>query len=261
MITLKYAHVVFALAVLAGSFWLLYKVILPRMVDRRIHNYQKDLLERHFEEINEVYMKMRGFKHDFHNHLQAMKALIELGEYDQLAVYLSQISEELEKIDWTVKTGNLMLDSILNVKLTLAEEKGIKISAAASVPETLMQKDRYSVTDVELCTIIGNLMDNAIEGCLTLDNEEDRFIRLLIRPMKGNLYIYVANSYGGELRRFGDAYTTTKEGHEHGFGLRSIDGIVDKYGGSVNRKSEPGVFVTEILLPINHIDPEGVPSH
>ena len=47
-------------AVLAGSFWLLYKVVLPRTVDRRIHNYQKDLLERHFEEINEVYMKMRG---------------------------------------------------------------------------------------------------------------------------------------------------------------------------------------------------------
>jgi two-component system sensor histidine kinase AgrC len=255
VISLSYAHLVFIVVALIAFFWWFYKVALTRTVDRRIRNYQKDLLERHFEEVNEVYGKMRGFKHDFHNHVQVMEACLELGKYDEMAAYLSQLSEDLEEIDWIIRTGNLMLDSILNVKLTLAEKRGINVNARASVPEALTDRGGTIITDVELCTVIGNLMDNAIEGCLTLDDSEARFIRLLIRPMKRNLYIYVSNSYGGELRRIGDAYATTKEGHDHGFGIRSVDGIVAKYGGSVNRQSEPGVFATEILLPLGDTGP------
>lgn len=257
MISMSYASFTLSIVALILFFWWFYKVALVRTVDRRIRDYQEDLLERHFEEVSEVYSKMRGFKHDFHHHVQAMEAYLELGKYDEMSAYLSQLSEDLHKIDWIIRTGNLMLDSILNVKLTLAEERGIGVNARASMPEALTeqpkpltQHDRATITDVELCTVIGNLMDNAIEGCLTLDDPQARFIRVLIRPMKRNLYIYVSNSYGGELRRIGSAYATTKTGHDHGFGIRSVDSIVDKYNGSVNRQSEPGVFATEILLPL-----------
>ncbi len=187
---------------------------------------------------------MRGWKHDYHNHIQLMKAYLELGKYKDMDKYLNDLDKDLTNIDTVLKTGNLMVDAILNSKLSLAMRQDIDINVKATVPEELQ------VADIDLCVIIGNLMDNAMEAAIKLPNPKDRFIRVYIREMKGQLYISITNSMEGKATKSGLEYISTKLGKNHGFGLKRVDSIVNKYGGFINRQSEEGVFATEITLPI-----------
>ena len=105
------------------------------------------------------------------------------------------------------------------------------------------------LTDMELCVLVGNLLDNAIEACAQIPEAERRFIRVYIGMLKGQLYISVTNAVGGALRRSGKTYLSTKSS-AHGYGLWRIDRIAEKYGGYVNRQDETDVFATEVLLPL-----------
>lgn len=222
----------------------LIKYILTRLVDKRLSNYQNDLISKQYKEVENIYKQMRGWKHDYHNHIQVMKAYLELERYEDMDTYLDELARDLTDIDTIVKTGNIMVDSILNSKLSLAISRDIDINAKAKVPKNLQ------VLDIDLCVIIGNLMDNAMEATLKLKDPKDRFIRVYIREMKGQLYISITNSVGGEIKKINIEYITTKLGQDHGFGLKRIDKIVNKYNGFVNRQNEEGVFATEIILPL-----------
>lgn len=220
------------------------RYILIKLVDKRIANYQKDLISKHFNEIENIYRQMRGWRHDYHNHIQVMKAYLELEKYKDMDDYLNELDKDLTNIDTVLKTGNLMVDAILNSKLSMAISQDIDINAKATVPKKLQ------VSDVDLCVVIGNLLDNAIEAAVKVENPKDRFIRVYIREMKGQLYISVTNSVGGEVKKIDLEYISTKLGINHGFGLKRIDNIVNKYDGFLNRQNEKGVFATEITLPI-----------
>lgn len=228
---------------LIGVFFLI-RYILIKLVDKRISNYQNDLISKHYTEVENIYKQMRGWRHDHHNHIQVMKAYLELGKYEDMDKYLGDLDKDLTNIDTVLKTGNLMVDAILNSKLSMAINQGININAKATVPQNI------KVADVDLCVIIGNLMDNAMEAAMKLENPEDRFIRVYIREMKNQLYISITNSVGGEVRKINLEYISTKLGINHGFGLKRVDGIVSKYHGFINRQNEEGVFATEIILPI-----------
>lgn len=228
---------------LIGLFFLI-RYILIKLVDKRISNYQNDLISKHYTEVENIYKQMRGWRHDHHNHIQVMKAYLELGKYEDMDKYLGDLDKDLTNIDTVLKTGNLMVDAILNSKLSMAINQGININAKATVPQNI------KVADVDLCVIIGNLMDNAMEAAMKLENPEDRFIRVYIREMKNQLYISITNSVGGEVRKINLEYISTKLGINHGFGLKRVDDIVSKYHGFINRQNEEGVFATEIILPI-----------
>lgn len=215
-----------------------------KLVDRRISNYQNDLISKQFNEVENIYKQMRGWKHDYHNHIQVMKAYLELERYEDMDKYLDNLAKDLTSIDTVIKSGNIMVDAILNSKLSLAINQNININAKATVPKNL------SIADVDLCVIIGNLMDNAMEAAVKIENTEERFIRVYIREMKEQLYISITNSVGGEVKKINYEYISTKLSMNHGFGLKRIDNIVKKYNGFINRQNEEGVFATEIILPM-----------
>ena len=93
-------------------------------------------------------------------------------------------------------------------------------------------------------------MDNAMEACLKIEEQEKRFLRVYIDVLKGQLYIYVINSAEGDLKKAGKLYLTTKNSREHGFGLLRMDRVVEKYQGYLDRQNEEGVFATEVMLPL-----------
>ena len=107
---------------------------------------------------------------------------------------------------------------------------------------------RLKISEIDLCCILGNLFDNAIDASVKLPPEQ-RLIRVYM-DMKGTqLYISFTNfTAGGKLSRVGNRFKTTK-GEGHGFGLERIDAIVERLGGYLSRNSEDGAFTTEILLP------------
>ena len=222
-------------------FWLF---LMPRIVNRKITEFQNDLVNKYYDEVEIMYRKMRGWRHDYHNHIQVLKANICLEQYEQAEEYLDKLEADLTTVDTVLKTGNVMVDAILNSKLSLLQEKKIAVDATAIVPENI------NISGIDLSVLIGNLLDNAMEACEKQADEAERFIRVFIGVLKKQLYISVTNSVGGDVQKVGKRYVSTKKTDNHGFGLMRIDSIAERCGGYVNRQSEPGVFATEVMLPL-----------
>lgn len=172
-----------------------------------------------------------------------MKAHLIMNQYKELEEYLNELDEDLDIVDTVIKTGNIRIDAVLNSKLAVARARGININAKAIVPAEL------EINEVDICVIIGNLLDNAIEACEKEKEKDKQFIRVYIDILKQQLYIYISNSMTDDIQKSGERYITTKNG-SHGFGLLRIDRVVKKYGGYLNRQHEEGVFATEIMLPL-----------
>lgn len=221
---------------------MMFRKIRRWMDDRRMAS-QRILTEKHYEEVQNMYREMRTWRHNYKNHLQVMKARLDMGEYEELSDYILRLDEELTRIDKVIETGSLTLDAILNSKIGTAKAKRIEVDVKIVLPP------RLSVADYDLCVLLGNLLDNAIEGCESQKEGEKRFLRLYIGVLKEQLYLSVTNSHGVRMKKEGNRYLSTKA-HGRGFGLASIDSIAAKYHGYVNRQSDEGIFATEVLLPL-----------
>ena len=206
----------------------------------KLVEYQTEQSEKHLNEVRSIHKEMRGYKHDFHHHLQALKGQLEAGEVDRALAYIEQLDNQLMNVDTLLKTGNVSLDAILSAKIAQAKAENIAVTVKANVP------DQLTISDLELSIIIGNLLDNAIEACRTVTGE--RFIRIFI-SMKGTmLYFSMLNAAGAKKKKTGSLFATHKDG-VHGFGLRRAEAILEEHGGWVKYNSEDGAFTTEILIP------------
>lgn len=216
---------------------------LYNMIDRRIERFQSELIEKQVREIQNMYKQVRGWRHDYRNHIQNMKIQLAQGNYAELDSYLDSLADDLTTVDTVIKTGNVMADAILNSKLSVAEKLNIRINVKANIPNNI------PLSDVELCAVLGNLLDNAAEACAKLP-ESDRFMRIYIGCLKNQLYMSVQNS-AGDVKKIAGRYLSTKQSDgEHGYGIFRIDRVAKKYGGYVNRQNEEGVFATEIMVPL-----------
>ena len=217
-------------------------MLFQKLIDRRIAAYQRELIETHFREVESMYREMRGWRHDYRNHIQLMKSYAAANDWDAVTSYLDELETDLNTVDVAVKTGNRMADAILNSKMSLAKSRNIPVRADANIPAAL------SISDLDLCVIIGNLFDNAIEASLSLP-EDQRMIRIYMDMKNTQLYISFTNfSAQKKQEKIGGRFRTTK-GEGHGFGLVRIDTIVERLDGYISRNSEDGAFTTEILLP------------
>ncbi len=212
----------------------------------RTEAFRKELMEHSYGEIREIYMDMRGWRHDYHNHMQVMKAQLTMGNLEGIGAYLDKLERELDRVDTLVKSGNLMADAILNSKLTLARRQKISVNCKAELPE------RISVADVDLCVILGNLLDNAIEACGRME-EGARFLRVYMRVNTSQFYLSVQNSAREEPDFDERNYISRKRGN-HGLGMKRVKAMVDKYHGYLNLANEPGIFAAEVTLPLEQAD-------
>ena len=137
-----------------------------KRVDRQLQAYQQELIETHYREVDNMYKQIRGWRHDYRNHIQTMKAYAAKGDWEAIRNYLDLLDQDLTTVDTVIKTGNAMTDAILNSKISLAKSKGIQVVADAHIPVKLKS------SEIDLCCIIGNLFDNAIEASLPLPEDK-----------------------------------------------------------------------------------------
>lgn len=223
--------------------------LFSRLIDKRIAAYQRELIEIHYAEVENMYRQMRGWRHDYRSHIQTMKAHAAQGNWEAVAAYLDELETDLTTVDTVVKTGNPMADAILNSKISLARSKHIPVRADANIPVAL------DISELDLCVILGNLFDNAIEASLALP-EKGRLIRVYIDMKGSQLYISFTNFTASGKRQKREGRFRTTKGEGHGFGLVRIDAIVERLGGWLSRNSEDGAFTTEILLPQAQFSPQ-----
>ena len=206
----------------------------------KLVEYQTEQSQKHLLEVRSIHQEMRGYKHDFHHHLQTLKGQLEAGEIERAITYIEQLDKQLMSLDTLLKTGNVTLDAILSAKIAQAKKEQIVVTVKANVP------DELTISDVELSIMVGNLMDNAIEACCKV--KDKRFMRIYI-AMKGNmLYFSMLNSAGEKKKKTGTLFSTQKGG-VHGFGLRRAETIIEEHGGWCKYNSEDGAFTSEFLVP------------
>ncbi len=216
--------------------------ILSKKTNQQIENYQQELLQTHYHEVENMYKQIRGWRHDYRNHIQTLKAYASMNDMDAIKKYLDLLDHDLTTVDTVIKTGNAMADAILNSKISLAKSKHIEVKVTAHIPYQLKS------SDIDLCCIIGNLFDNAIEASMKLPKEK-RLIRVYMDMKNTQLYISFTNfTASKKMKKMGNLFHTTK-GEGHGLGLKRIDAIVERLDGYISRNSEDGAFTTEILLP------------
>lgn len=216
--------------------------IFSKLIDKKIAAYQNDLIETHYAEVENMYKQIRGWRHDYRNHIQTMKAYAASGDMEAIKSYLDALDSDLSTIDTTIKTGNKMADAILNSKISLAKSKHIPVIADARIRVAL------KISELDLCVIIGNLFDNAIEASLRLP-EGKRMIRVYMDMKNTQLYISFTNFTASKKQVKENGRFRSTKGKGYGFGLVRIDNIVERLGGYISRNSEDGAFTTEILLP------------
>ena len=216
--------------------------LFTKRINRQLDEYQRELIDTHYQEVENMYRQMRGWRHDYRNHIQTIKALAENGDMEAIMQYLDGLELDLNTVDTVIKTGNAMADAILNSKISLARSKNIEVHVDAHIPVKL------KMSELDLCVILGNLFDNAIEASMKLP-EGGRMIRVYMDMKNTQLYISFTNfTATGKLEKVGRLFRTSK-GKGHGFGLIRIDAIVERLSGYLSRNSEEGAFTTEILIP------------
>lgn len=114
----------------------LFKFFFCKIIERRIVEYQNELITKHCDEVQNIYKTMRGWQHDYHNHIQMMLALVDTDQTGDdteslLRAYLLNLNDDLTKVDTIIKTGNVLVDAILNSKLSLIQSKKIAVNVKA----------------------------------------------------------------------------------------------------------------------------------
>lgn len=200
----------------------------------RSQHEQYQLTRRSIDALNRMH-------HDMKHHLVALR-----GEEDpqRKAAYLDELEESIRGYGQRVETGNTVLDTVLTAKRMYAAEHGVEVTCVADGA----QLDFMSVIDI--CTIVGNALDNAIESAMRVSDEEHRRVRVAFFAQDDLVMLRFENSFDGVLRRENGRLATLKgDSSRHGYGLRNIQAAVEKYGGSASISADGEWFSLRALVP------------
>jgi len=187
---------------------------------------------------------LRGWKHDYRNQLLTLSDLAKKGNLESVRQYLEELLAPSSEM-LSATTGNIILDALINTKQSFAKEEGISIISTVYLPETT------SLSQVELSSLIGNLVDNAIEACQHLDDPSSKTINLCIKPSRGNLLISISNPTDGRYLTDSEGrLLSTKNESGHGIGLERVRSIVEGHNGYLQILPSAELFNVRIVLPL-----------
>ena len=206
-------------------------------VQRTLWQQQRDQYQLSRENIDIINRKCHDLKHQ-------VAALRAVQNESQRSRYLDEMEKSVMIYDSAVKTGNEVLDTILTERSLSCEKEGISWTCMAD------GKHLDFMDPVDLYTIFGNVLDNAIESVRQLKDPEQRIVSVTLYSKPNMTVLQVENYYDHELQ-FSDGLPVTSKGDQnyHGFGLKSIRSTVEKYGGSLSIDAQDHIFLLCIVLP------------
>lgn len=191
----------------------------------------------------ESYEEMHQIRHEVKNHLAYIRVLSECGEYDKLKEYLNVVSGETEELFHFVECGNDVINAVMNHAIKQARANGVEIDFQIVVPPELP----YRETD--LCSLLSNLMDNAIEASVRAGVEQP-VISVSIRPQQDYLFLRVSNPVGEEAVGWMSLQTTKADKRLHGYGTKIIRRVAEQYEGSAKFGVQDRMFVVDVMLSL-----------
>lgn len=225
---------------------ILYKRNLTLLEKRK----EQELEAKKFQTLSETNQFLRTWKHENTNHLLACLQMIENKKYDDSIHYLSEMLHTIDTGSLNIATGNSVVDAILTVKLSAAEQQGISVQRNIFLPS----EQKLPLDDVSLSSVLGNALDNAIEACFAVkDSGQTPWISISIKLLRETFFLEIQNSCTGNYR-YSDSkdLLTTKEdsSHEHGLGLKRILLLVENADGYCKICPESNTFTLTVMIPL-----------
>ncbi|MCM1166502.1 MAG: GHKL domain-containing protein [Lachnospiraceae bacterium] len=180
-------------------------------------------------------------RHDIKNHLVTIDSYLEINNIDQARNHISEVLGIYQNKAEIVHTGFPAVDGLLNFKFRSAENLGIKVNIKADLPSD------FNFSTFDLTVILGNLVDNALQAVSHV--EQEKFIDLRMKCSKGMLIIKIANPYKNPIKREAGKIVTTKADKEnHGFGLRNVNEVLERYNGTSSIDEGSDIFTVTVAL-------------
>ena len=191
------------------------------------------------KEIRNMQEQSRLLKHDMKNHTLVILSYLEEGRLEEAKTYTSDILDKMNKMYTYVNVGNTLLNYIINNKLSKAKEMGVEIKAE-------IENLAFSYMDsVDFSALLNNLLDNAIEAA---QNSKVKKLEVVIAKQKGYDVITVKNTIDASVLENNPDFVTTKQEEGHGFGMKQILNITDKYEGMLDTYEKNGFFIIGVMF-------------
>lgn len=231
--------------------------ILKTIMDGQNLKYENKILVdnvlkeyKYYMKINKEQEKVKEIYHDIKNHIICMKDMCDNNETEKARNYIYNIEKSLEKYKNNIKnfnTGNMIVDSILNNKKILCEERLINFEADVD-----FSKSNY-MDMIDICIIFSNIIDNAIEACTKIKIDDlNKQINIESKYIENFCIIVIENTKINKVnRKNNNLITTKKDKFIHGIGLRNVKNVVKKYLGEVVIEYSEEKFILKIMIPLN----------
>lgn len=202
---------------------------------------------KYYQHLDQFQREIQSIRHDMKNHIKCAMTMMSLGENEAAREYLGKLYESTAKLESPLHCGNRVVDIVLNHSLANMRKYGLRLEA-----NVLLPPDLPPIDELDLCTLFGNLLDNAVEACNRIaDPEADRYVSLNAGVRKGYLFVTISNSFNGEVRLENNIYQTVKTGERFcGIGLSNIRRVVEKYNGDLSIRHGDGIFTVSAMLGI-----------
>lgn len=209
----------------------------------RVNEQYLSMQRNHYEKLRQLDEDTRKYRHDMKSHLQCLKTLSELKDYDEIDRYLDNMVEKLASVSQTITVGDPIIDAVINEKFAEAEKYRIDFMVSGKLI------GNCTVEPLDLCTIFANSINNAMEACMGLE-EGKRKIRLSIKTLEDYLLINIKNPVKEKVLvdENGKIKTKKKDAKNHGFGLQNITASVEKYHGQVTIHCDETEFSLEVII-------------
>lgn len=211
----------------------------------KIIKIKNEMLRKEIKEKENIYEEVRKTHHDFKNHIICIEKLLEQGKLELVSEYINNLKEEKFQVYTWIKTGNDVVDAILNQKKSEGMKKNIDIDMKVVIP------DDINIKPMDLCVILGNALDNGIEANEKIKDIDKRNIKVRINPYKDYLFMEISNpTICNPIDEYGQLKTTKDNKEKHGFGIKSMATVVEEYNGILNYEYDEGEFILSIMLPM-----------
>lgn len=239
----------FLVMAMGGSLVVQYTKVKGRQLQMELLEERGRVMADGYHTMLKNYNQSQAYYHDLRNHLLTIENYLMGGSYEKAAAYASSLRSSYQEIGRHVFTGIAIIDFVLSCKKAAAEEKNIRFQIEADRVNEKVQ----DISETDLCALLGNVLDNAIEGCERVGEiGANREIQVLIKNIQETVMIKVANTCEGqELPEREERLlprTLKKESWLHGWGMRSMEMIMEKNKGTMTYNCRDGWFEVVVVF-------------
>lgn len=194
----------------------------------------------HLEDLKESQEKIIIYRHDMRHHLALIDGYLTANKMDDVKKHIAKLSATIAETTVEKYCNNYTVNMIIYYYISMAKNEDIKVETHIDLPE------KNAVSDMDLCVIFANTIENAVNACKCIRVKDERILKIVCKTKNHQLFIQITNRYEGTVIFDNDMPVSNEE--NHGIGTKSIVAVVNKYGGVYSFTAENGVFKTSVIL-------------